>query len=98
MSEPNISIAWVGGNCPVQAEGTIDGAVFYFQARGKRWSLTVATDAGGVDGPNAWEHSERYSDDEYAAGWMSEDEARRFIAKGAKLYDERANTPEESGG
>jgi hypothetical protein len=99
-SGPVIHIDWIGGNCPVQAEGTINGAVFYFRARGKVWSIDIATDAGGVDSPTAWSHRERYSDpdakgrfdsdpddqDPYAAGWMSPDEARDFIAKAAELF------------
>lgn len=30
-----------GGNCPVQAEGTIDGKPFYFRARGSSWSMSI---------------------------------------------------------
>ena len=31
------------GNCPVQAEGTFDGAFFYFRARGENVKLLVGT-------------------------------------------------------
>ena len=27
-----LAIDWIGGNCPVQAEGTIDGKRFYFRS------------------------------------------------------------------
>lgn len=81
---PEIAIAWLGGNCPVQAEGTINGKEFYFRARGDEWSLRI----GGTDVVSApeWRYSEDYGDDPFAAGWMTEDEARGFIAKAAGLY------------
>mgnify|MGYP001570443230 CR=1 FL=1 len=31
----------LGGNCPVQAEGTINGHGFYFRSRGEYWYLYV---------------------------------------------------------
>ena len=84
MSEKEIRIDMIGGNCPVQAEGLIDGAPFYFRARGARWSLSV----GGADvvGSPDWYHEEPYGDGPFDAGWMEETEARAFIEKGADLY------------
>ena len=40
MSESGhvLMIDWCGGNCPVQAEGKINGKPFYFRARGECWS------------------------------------------------------------
>jgi len=101
MSEVQIVIEQVGGNCPVQAEGTINGVPFYFRARGKHWALHVGPDPL-ADG--SWVHRERYSDpsakgrfdsdpddgDPYAAGWMTVDEVRAFIAKAAALYADQA--------
>lgn len=79
-----ITIRWLGGNCPVQAEGTIDGKEFYFRARYDSWSLSIGDDPiGSVE----WEYEEPYgTPDGYDAGWMSEDEARAFISKAAKKY------------
>lgn len=77
---PNIVIHDLGGNCPVQADGEIDGEPFYFHARGSRWSLEIG------HGDSVWEHTEQYSDVQYAAGWMTLEEARAFIAKGAELW------------
>jgi hypothetical protein len=87
-AEPKIEIDWLGGNCPVQAEGRIDGEEFYFRARGARWSLRI----GGPDVVCApkWLYEEDYGDGPFDAGWMSEGEARDFIEKGAKLYAEQA--------
>jgi hypothetical protein len=86
MSKPEILFDYIGGNCPVQAEGTIDGAQFYFRARGTHWSLSIATSASGPWGEDAWEHFEKYSDEEYAAGWMDVSEGEAFIEKGAAIY------------
>lgn len=74
----NVKIDMLGGNCPVQAEGTIDGDPFYFRARGEHWSMSVGNDN--------WTVSIRYSHDTFGAGWMSEEEARRFIYVGAQMY------------
>ena len=34
----------IGGNCPVQAEGRIDGLPLYFRARSSHWSLGIGGD------------------------------------------------------
>lgn len=91
-----IEIDWLGGNCPVQAEGRIDGEPFYFRARGEHWSLSVgsyheictdlAVHGRDVIGNPRWEHEEEWGDGPYDAGWMPEDEARRMIEKGATLW------------
>jgi hypothetical protein len=84
MSEPDLVIDYLGGNCPVQAEGTILGEPFYFRARGSRWSLGIGGDPVGKP---EWEHEEQYG--EWPdAGWMNEDEARAFIDKAVGLYRE----------
>ena len=81
-----IEIDMLGGNCPVQAEGKIDGKPFYFRSRGSEWSLRIGGDP--ICDPE-WEHYEDYPGGEYDAGWITEDEARSFIAKGADLYEKR---------
>lgn len=80
MSE-KADIEWIGGNCPVQAEGVICGYKFYFRARGTHWSFEVYD---GGDEP--WCMAEKYSDEPYAAGWMTDDEARSFIDQAAEKY------------
>ena len=42
-----LDIHSLGGNCPVQAEGLIDGHPFFFRARGAHWSMTVGSPATG---------------------------------------------------
>lgn len=79
----NLNIQYIAGNCPVEAEGTIDGSAFYFRARGKTWTFAVGDDPIGV--PD-WKYEQAYGDSPFAAGWMSEDEARQFITEGAERY------------
>lgn len=72
---------WIGGNCPVQSEGTVDGVPFNFRSRGNRWTLDV-----GYFEATAWSYSEPYGTEKFAAGWISEDQARQFIEKAVELY------------
>lgn len=82
MSE--IKVNWLGGNCPVQAEGTVGGKKFYFRARYGHWSLSIGDDP--VPSPE-WYYEEEYGTEPFDAGWMSEDEVRAFIAKAVGLYE-----------
>lgn len=78
-----LTIDWLGGNCPVQAEGTISGKPFYFRARGEHWKFSVGADPHSR--PD-WQFEENYSDVKYAAGWMTESEAISLIEQAAALY------------
>ena len=82
-----LNITMIGGNCPVQAEGDIDGKPFYFRARGQHWSMSI----GGPDPVSEPEgnHVETYGDGPFDAGWMSEDEARRCIDMAAAAWRSR---------
>ena len=64
------------GNCPVQAEGTVDGKEFYFRARWEHWTMGIGGDP--VDEPE-WFREAKWGDSPVAAGWMPKDEARKFI-------------------
>jgi len=81
-------IRWLGGNCPVQAEGTLDGKFMYFRARGEHWAFHVAPTEADLWTDLDWVYEEEYPGGAFEAGWMTEDEARAFIAKGARLYAE----------
>lgn len=80
----SLRIDQLGGNCPVQAEGTVDGRPFYFRARGAHWSFGVGDD------PILEEDCDFYYEEEYGtqyeAGWMDDEEARKFIDKAVALY------------
>jgi len=84
----NLVITTLGGNCPVQAEGTVDGTPFYFRARWGSWSLAVGENCVGAaeseDG--VWVREREYGDGRYDAGWMSVDEARAFLLEAAAAY------------
>ena len=79
MTDRSITIGWLGGNCPVQAEGTIGGEPFYFRARYDRWTIAIGSDV--FDKPG-WFYEEEYPN----AGWMTEAEARAFIEDAAQRY------------
>jgi hypothetical protein len=83
-----VVIDYIGGNCPVQAEGKIGGKEFYFRARGNHWSISIDSDLGpDVRFLNPeWYYEEPYGDGPYDAGWMSEEEARALIYEAAKRY------------
>ena len=78
-----VKIDCLGGNCPVQARGTIDGKPFYFRSRGEHWSMSI----GGADvvGDPEWYHEEEYGPWP-DAGWISDDQARAFIDKASGFY------------
>lgn len=77
----------LGGNCPVQAEGTIDGQRFYFRARGSSWQWHVAsTDAEIFDKPTFYLEREYAPEQSYAAGWMLQSEAVGFMCEGVRRY------------
>lgn len=77
-------IEYLGGNCPVQAEGTVNGKRFYFRARGTHWSMGIGGDE--PVGEPEWIRQEKWGDGPFAAGWMPEEEARRIIERCAAAY------------
>lgn len=99
---PTIVIESLGGNCPVQATGTIDGEPFYFRSRGEHWSIEIgpgnanlivesferghrSEETQRLEALGCWRYEEYYGSWP-DAGWIEEDEARTFIAKGANLW------------
>ena len=89
----SLVIDGIGGNCPVQAEGTVDGVPFYFRGRGEHWQMNI----GGDDlilCPD-WCWREAYGDHQYAAGWMSEDEALLFIEQAVARWRDEVPTMTE---
>lgn len=82
-----ITVDSLGGQCPVQAEGSADTARWYFRARWAEWSIGLTLDATrdpvDVDdnGEATFYHEELYGDGRYDAGYMPHDEARYFIVR-----------------
>ena len=79
-----LGVEYVGGVCPVEAEGSIDGHRFYFYARGARWSLGI----GGSDPIESadWYYEEPYGQSKSAAGFMKEEEAIALIRKAMLMF------------
>lgn len=75
-----------GGNCPVQAEGIIDGKAFYFRARGQHWQFHVADRPGLIFDKPLLYIDRLYSDQPYEAGWMPLHEAMGFIVEGIGIW------------
>lgn len=78
----------IGGACPLQGDGVVDGLPWYFRARGEAWSFSVAATpdgdavaAGFSDAPDGSFYTNGPSDNAtpYAAGWMPHSEAWRHI-------------------
>lgn len=80
----DVIIDKIGGYCPVQAEGTIDGQPFHFRARHQHWLLAIGGD-DPADDPE-WVYEEPYGDGPSAAGYMEVDEAKQFICAAAERY------------
>lgn len=79
---PDYELAYLGGNCPVQAEGTINEKPFYYRARGDRWSLGIGAEPIGAP---EWTHVE-ICGAALEAGWMEEDEATEHLERALALY------------
>lgn len=83
---PDVAIQSLSGNCPVQARDTINGKPFYFRARGEVWSICIGDASGDLILQPDWYYEEYYGDGPFDAGWMSEDEARKFIHQAADKF------------
>lgn len=86
VAAPDVVIEDLGGCCPVQGEGTVNGHPFYFRARGNRWAMGI----GGEDPvmQPLWYMDQPYGDEPYAAGYMPLSEAEAFIRSAAAKWAE----------
>jgi hypothetical protein len=85
LESTGVKLDTIGGNCPVQAEGSIDGKRFYFRARGASWQFVVAeTDAEIFDKPLFTTEADYGPWPE--AGWMPQHEAVHFIVVSSATY------------
>lgn len=79
-----IHFDFIGGNCPVQAEGSFDGLRFYFRARGQHWQFHVALHDYDIMENDLVRVVRPYvptdgGSPQFAAGWMPVAEAVAFI-------------------
>jgi hypothetical protein len=88
MRDVGIHIDYIGGNCPVQAEGTVDGKPFYFRARWDKWSIGIGCEP--VLSPEFYREAP-YGERPGEAGWMPQYQALIFIAKAIREYAELAD-------
>jgi hypothetical protein len=90
---PGLVIGHIAGMTPVQGEGTVNGLPFYFRARGRHYSFSVAAtpDADPVavgfgDGEPGYHVRHPWGDEPFAAGFMSFEVAERLINECARSY------------
>ena len=55
-----------------------------FRARGEHWSMSIGN--ADVIGDPEWYYEQEYGESPFEAGWMTEDEARQFIAEAARRF------------
>jgi hypothetical protein len=88
------TITWLGGNMPVQAEGTLAGGKqFYFRARYVAWEFSVgATDDDALSAPE-WYWAESFGDRVYEASYLPEQTARAIIESCAEMWSSEVAPP-----
>lgn len=94
----------VGGACPVQGTGHVDGHPLYFRARGWLWSVRIAWDhdadpvlvvpgsrvARGFIADGSFGESRGY-----AASWMQPDVSRALVSLVVDAFRRRSRDPAE---
>jgi hypothetical protein len=84
-----LRIDFIGGQCPVQAEGTVDGRAFSFRARHRHWSFALSEDPANSfpdDETADFFVEEQYGDTPDAAGYMLPETAEALIRRCADEY------------
>jgi hypothetical protein len=98
----DLDVQVLGGLCPVQGDGLINGHRWYFRARGESWSFEVWAEGVGIPvDPGAdlgyelpqeesvFERGDEYNPgDQFGAGYMPDEDARRFIEESAQKFVE----------
>lgn len=79
-----VHLDYLGGNCPVQGEGKIDGYDIYFRSRGDNWTFDIGESP--ILGQNSIFSVRGNFGDWPRAGWMPWFRAYRIIYKCIKLY------------
>jgi hypothetical protein len=79
VASVGVDIEWMGGLCPVQAEGTFDGVEFYFRARGTSVTVDVGENWTWYGPEYEWPD----------AGWISEETARSYVNEAYACWRER---------
>jgi hypothetical protein len=77
--EKSFTLDWIGGECPVQAEGKVNGYPFYFRARGVTISFLVFKDV--IFGEVIYNKHEGWGIAPFEAGYIPQEDALEFINK-----------------
>jgi hypothetical protein len=91
LEREGATLEWIGGNCPVQAEGFVDGKAFYFRARGDTWQFHVAPSREEIFDNDVFYMERDYGEGPFDAGWMPEDEALAFIGEAIAALKARSS-------
>ena len=83
-----LTITHLGGSCPVQGDGTVEGIPFYFRARGQHWSMAIGADPVAISCgyKSGWYRQEKWGSGAFDAGFMKKDEALGLINRCAEEY------------
>lgn len=81
-----VDVTWLGGNCPVQAEGVIEGnLLFYFRARGSSWQFHIWPVGRECYDDDIFLHEEDFGEG-FDAGWMEKETALGLMLKAAEKF------------
>jgi hypothetical protein len=85
----------VGGLCPCQGEGTVDGYEFYFRARHGAWTFNISLDPNHDAVAASLGRCERFhrEGDDPTGGYMEPEVARRIIQQCAEEFHETLTRP-----
>lgn len=90
MNPDGLTINTLGGYCPCQGEGYLDGKEWYFRARGHRWTFVLSLDGRDPTFPKdgTWWRAAEYDPEGtgYSAGYMQPETAEQIIRKCADEY------------
>lgn len=96
LEDIGAELTMFGGNCPVQAEGKVDGNYFYFRARGDEWQFHVARTNEEIFSKPIF-----YKEQEFGTGfdasWMDAETALDFITESIAEYRAKAIEARQGG-
>jgi hypothetical protein len=79
----------VGGACPVQGYGEVDGFPAYFRARGESWSLEIlplGADPRDWEADAIWRTGGEHDGDEFSASWLEGQVSAAYIAQAVAAW------------
>lgn len=86
FDDTGASIDQMGGQCPVQVEGRVDGQWFYFRARGQSWQFHVAPSEAEIFSKPSFYIEGSYGEKKFAAGYMPDADALLIMTHAINLY------------